>query len=91
MKTSDHDPFAKAESLIREVHDSTHKHLRPVYRRYPLLFLLLLTFSAAATFHGLDDFLNQFAYLKENPLVLMGIGILGLFATGTLYKRLERG
>jgi hypothetical protein len=50
----------------------------------------VLTFSIAAFFDGVDEFLNQFNFFKEFPLVLMALGVLGLFLTGSLYKRLGK-
>ncbi|MDB4992415.1 MAG: hypothetical protein JWL75_660 [Parcubacteria group bacterium] len=88
MKNTEYNPLADAEHAIREMHDSTYKHLHPVYRKYPLLFLLVLTFSVAATFQGVNGVLEEITYFKEYPLVLMMLGILGLFVTGSLYKRL---
>ena len=61
-----------------------------MHRRYPVLFLLLATFSVAALFHGFDVLLDQFSTLKEFPFILILAGIFGLFITGGLYKRLGR-
>jgi hypothetical protein len=90
MKTNDHDPLAVAEHLMREMQESTRRQLHPAYRKYPLLFLFLLTFSVAAIFHGIDGFLDEFTFLKQTPVVLMALGVLGLFITGSLYKRLGK-
>ena len=90
MTSFDHDPLAKTEHLIHEMHDSTHRRLHPIYRRYPLLFLLVLTFSIAAVFDGVHEFLNQIVFFREFPLVLMALGVLGLFLTGSLYQRLGK-
>ena len=62
--------------------------MRPVHRSYPLLFLLLTTVSVAALFHGIDKTLDTLAFAQSNPTALIALGIVGLFFTGTLYKRL---
>jgi hypothetical protein len=84
------DPLKQAEDVLKGIHTETRRQFRPLYRKYPTLFLLLITFSVAAIFHGLDVFMSQFAFFNSNPLLLVLAGIIGLFITGSLYKRLGR-
>lgn len=60
-----------------------------VLARFPILFSLLVTFGVAVTFLGFEKLVSQVAFLDENPLLMLilGIGILAL--TGTLYKKLS--
>lgn len=84
------DPLMHAESMLKHVHQQAERRLRPAHKRYPTLFLFLIAFSAAALFHGLDEFLNQFSLFHRSPLILAGIGVFGLLITGSLYKRLGK-
>jgi hypothetical protein len=90
MSPVEHDPLAQAEHAMHEMHQLTYRQLKPIHRKYPLLFLFLATFSIAAIFHGLDGFLDQIKFLNKFPLVLVFCGVLGLFIAGALYKRLGK-
>ena len=58
-----------------------------VFQRFPLLFTLLGTFGLVATFYGFEGVMDKTG-LSENPWILLGIGIVILIFTGTLYRRL---
>lgn len=57
-------------------------------KRYPVLFSLLVTFGVAMTFLGFEKIVAQVAFLENNPILLLIIGISILALTGTLYKKL---
>lgn len=57
------------------------------FNRWPLLFTLLGAFGLVATFYGFEGVMDQTG-LSENPVILLGIGIVVLIFTGTLYKKL---
>ena len=84
------DPIKEIERIIKELNDNAGTITKPVLRRYPLLFTFLLTFSVAAVLHGFELFTDEFSLFKDNPFLLILIGSLGLFITGTLYKLLEK-
>lgn len=84
------DLIGRVESLAREVHDLASRHTRPALARYPLTFAFLLAFSLAAIVHGFELLTDSIPLFRENPLVLMGAGVLGLLITGSLYKSLTR-
>jgi len=86
----DIDPLRVAEKTVHDLDRATHRGLHPIHKRYPLLFLFLLTFSVAAIFHGLDRVLDTIPFANQFPWTLILIGILGLFSTGSLYKRLGK-
>lgn len=86
----DTDPLAQAEKAVQQLDRATHHGLHPIHKKYPLLFLFLLTFSVAAVFHGIDRFLDTIPFVNQFPLGLVALGIIGLFITGSLYKRLGR-
>lgn len=84
------DPIQKTEKIFREAHDKAGRYTQPVLSRYPLLFSFLLVFSVAAIVHGFGLWSDQIPLFKNHPSVLILVGIIALFFTGTLYKSLER-
>ena len=59
-------------------------------RRYPLLFALLLAFGTAAIFTGFHFWVETTRLFHEKPLLLVLLGVIVLFLTGTLYKTLSK-
>ena len=59
-----------------------------ILKRFPALFLLLVTFGVASTFLGIEQLLLQYGVFKDNPIILFIVGIAVLVLTGTLYKKL---
>lgn len=84
------DPIQGAEKIVRDLNDTAGKYTRPILRRYPFLFAFLLTFGAAAILEGLRFFLEKIEFFKNNPFILILIGISIFIFTGTLYKKLEK-
>lgn len=84
------DPIQEIERIIKEFHDGAGKYTKPVLRRYPLIFAFLLTFSVASILHGFELFTDKMPVFRENPWLLIIIGVVALFLTGTLYKLLEK-
>jgi uncharacterized membrane protein len=84
------DPLQKIESMVRDIHDRAGKRTQPVMRRYPLLFAFLLVFSAAAILHGFDMWADKLQLFADHPLYLVGVGVLALIITGTLYHSLDK-
>jgi len=84
------DPLEQAEKSAIELQQAIRKSLHPAHRKYPLLFLFLITFSIAGVFHGFDLFVDTIPFFQTYPLALVALGVLGLFTTGALYKRLGK-
>ncbi len=84
------DPIQEIEKTIKGIHDSAGKYTKPVLQRYPLLFAFLLTFSVAAILHGFELLTERISSFEQYPSLLIFIGVLALFLTGTLYKLLEK-
>jgi hypothetical protein len=59
-----------------------------VFDRFPLLFTMLATFGVVATFYGFERIIDRVELLSDNPLILLGVGVLTLIFTGTLYRKL---
>ncbi len=83
------DPILEIERLVKKIHDEAGRYTKPVLNRYPLLFAFLLTFSLAAILHGFELLTDEMPLFREKPWLLMVIGVVMLFFTGTLYKLLE--
>lgn len=88
MKTSD--PLENIELMVKDIHEQGERLTQPVRRRYPFLFALLLTFSAAAIFKGFELVVDEMPLLKDHPLVLIFGGMLLLLFTGGLYRVLDQ-
>lgn len=76
---------SKTESKVEEVVAPVRKH---VIKRFPVLFLLLVTFGLTATITGIEQILLKFDLLQSHPSVVLVIGLATLVLTGTLYKKL---
>lgn len=85
----EHDPFKKAEDVVKKVNDRSEKLSRPVLSKYPVLFGLLIIFSGSAIVHSFEIFFNRIELFHEHPLLLLTLGILLLVLTGTLYSTLN--
>lgn len=72
----------EADTYISPIRDN-------VFKRYPILFSLLVTFGLVATFLGIEQILLQFDILRVHPWYILSIGIIILALTGTLYKKLK--
>ncbi len=58
------------------------------FGRFPLLFTMLASFGVVATFYGFERLIDKSEFLSDNPFILLGVGVLTLILTGTLYKKL---
>ncbi|MFA6325028.1 MAG: hypothetical protein WCX46_02260 [Candidatus Paceibacterota bacterium] len=63
---------------------------RDVFSRYPLTFALLIVFGATLVTQGIKDLLLSIPFLKNSPFTMLGLGLLILIITGTLYKKLKK-
>jgi hypothetical protein len=89
----------KGEKIISEVEVVTSKttnavdgYVKPVrttlMSRFPITFLLLVTFGVTATFLGLEQVILKYALLQDKPEVILLVGISILAFTGTIHKKL---
>ena len=75
----------KTEEHFEEVVAPVRKN---VIKRFPVIFLLLVSLGFTATISGLEQLLLKINFLQSNPAVMLIIGIALLILTGTLYKKL---
>lgn len=62
---------------------------KTIFRRFPILFSLLVTFGVSATVLGFEQILLQYQILQESPVLILFFGMSILIFTGTLYKKLS--
>jgi hypothetical protein len=68
--------------------DKLEQTRKGVFDRFPLLFTLLGTFGLVATFYGFEGIIDRIQVLSDNPVILLGVGLLTLVISGSLYKKL---
>ena len=61
---------------------------KSILRRFPHLFILLVTFGVSATFFGFERLLMEISFVNDRPFLILIIGVATLSLTGTLYKKL---
>ena len=74
--------------LPKPVVDKLAKRRDNAFDRFPLLFTLLATFGLVATLYGFEGLINKVDLLAQNPFILLGVGLLTLIISGSLYKKL---
>ena len=72
------DPIKKLEEVTKELHDEVGKITQPVLKRYPLLFMFLVTFSVAAIIRGFEVFTDQIELFNKHPTLLILAGVICL-------------
>lgn len=86
MSNKVQEPLTKAEiKLLKKIEEKRAL----VQTKYPLLFILLVTFGAVATLQGFNKIIEEIPVLSDNPWILLVTGLVTLMATGTLYKKLN--
>jgi len=80
------------QSVVSETERSIDSKIAPVrkslLKRFPTLFLLLVTFGATAVFFSIETIMKQSAWWSGHPWVTLAIGIGILVLTGRLYRKL---
>ncbi len=89
--TRDHlDLLLQIEKLTRELNNQMSSRSRFVLRRYPLSFGLLALFGVVAVSEGVKGILERISFLHNEPLYLLGLGLLVLLILGSVYKKLDK-
>lgn len=78
----------KVREAEARVVDRLLKRRQSAFQRFPLLFTMLTTFGLVATLYGFERLIDKVEYLSDNPFILLGVGLVTLIITGTLYKKL---
>lgn len=69
------------EKIIAPVRES-------VFKRFPTLSLVFVTFGVSATAYGIERGIASIAWLNDRPVLIITSGIIALVITGRLYKKL---
>lgn len=81
------------DSTVSGVFRESEKILAPVrqsaFRRFPALFLLLVTFGVSAVIFSFERILMELTYLYDRPWLILLLGITILVLTGKLYRKLS--
>lgn len=90
LKKDEIDLLKKVEDLTAKLNQVFGEKGKNVFVRYPITFALLIIFGATMVSQGIKDLLSEIHFLKSSPFVMLGIGLLILIITGTLYKKLDK-
>lgn len=86
------DTTATISEVVQKTEEKLEDVVAPVrksvIKRFPTLFLLLVTLGITATTTGMQQILLEFQLLQEHPSIVLIIGLALLVLTGTLYKKL---
>lgn len=74
----------KFDQLVEEANK------RSPLKRFPLLFTLLATFGAVLVLYSFEQIADTIPLIRDNPFLMLAIGLLIMVFTGTLYKKLLR-
>ncbi|MFT5180035.1 MAG: hypothetical protein ACI9GH_000329 [Candidatus Paceibacteria bacterium] len=65
------------------------EYRKTAFARFPLLFVLMSSFGVIATFYGLEKIIDSIPLLSNQPFIVLTLGVLILYFTGTIYKKLS--
>ena len=75
----------KTEQTLEKTVAPVRKHF---IKRFPIVFLMLVTLGFTATITGMEQLLLKVDLLQSHPSIVLIIGLGLLILTGTLYKKL---
>ncbi len=84
--------FDSVTGKVGNVVTSTERILDPVrqslFKRFPVLATLLVTFGISATFFGIERIIADITWLHERPFLIFFLGVGALVVSGKLYQKL---
>lgn len=93
MKKQTNTVVETIDTVIEEVQVGVEKEIKPlrksILKRFPTLFLLAVTFGVSMVFYSIETILARNPFVADHPWVTLGIGLLILIVTGTLYRKLD--
>lgn len=90
MEKENLDLLKKVEELTAKLNQVFGQKGKVIFTRYPLAFALLVVFGATMVSQGVKDLLLEISIFKNQPWIMLGVGIIVLIITGTLYKKLNK-
>ena len=83
----------EAAATVTEFSTEADRYVEPyrknVFKRFPTLFMLLVSFGVAAVFFGFERIIEETLWLNERPWLILALGLTALVLTGRLYKKLD--
>jgi hypothetical protein len=76
------------EAADKQLESTVAPIRKSIFKRFPVTFTLVVTFGFTATLTGIELMMLKYDFLRENPWVLLVLGVGTLIVTGTLYKKL---
>jgi hypothetical protein len=76
-------------STIKGVDRYIDRYRQNIFARFPILFSFLVTFGIVSILYGFEGLIDTIPFLKDRPVLILLSGIIILFLTGTLYKKLS--
>lgn len=83
------DLLSKVEEIAKDIDNIQSQKTKNAFQRYPITFSLLSTTGLASVIYSIEGIFNQVSFLKNNPIVVLIIGLLILFFTGSAFKMLS--
>ncbi|MFZ2252970.1 MAG: hypothetical protein WAW13_02210 [Minisyncoccia bacterium] len=80
--------YTKIEDVVTDTDKFIEPVRRSLFRRFPVVLTLLVTFGVAATFFGIERVISEITWLNERPVSILLMGLVTLIFTGKLYQKL---
>lgn len=77
------------ESLTKKLEVQTASYRQSTLERFPFLIIGLSTFGIVAVLYSFEKFIDSIPWLADRPFVILTVGLLALFFSGTLFKKLQ--
>ncbi|MCD5382316.1 MAG: hypothetical protein LR017_03300 [Candidatus Pacebacteria bacterium] len=79
---------ATVETAIKKTDQLVSPYRQTFFQKFPTASVFLVTFGVTTTFLGFEKIITTIPWLHERPWLILGMGIMTLMLTGTLYKKL---
>lgn len=79
----------KIKEATKNAGNTLGAYKQTAFHKFPLLFVLLSSFGLVATFYGFEKVIDSVPILQNNPIWILAVGLLALWITGSLYKKLS--
>jgi hypothetical protein len=81
-------PIEGVDTVIAQTEKRIEPLRRSVFRRFPMIFTLLVTFGVGATFFAIERILALIPLFNNHPWYTLGLGLGVLLVTGKAYAKL---
>ncbi len=88
MRFNPFSPLERVDTAIEYTERTIEPLRQSVFKRFPTLFTLLVTFGIGATFFAIERILALTALFNDHPWYTLALGLLTLIVTGKLYVKL---